>query len=137
MENNSRIIIRRKYQWIDKYSVYRLFVDGVEVAIVGSASPLYFILTPGIHKIQCKLKLFSSPELELNIKPDEIIYLRTKNVFGSIVPIYLLVMLIFVVTIIFQKKLPEQLVNKFRVDAYTFFMVSTLLPYFFRKKYIT
>jgi hypothetical protein len=137
MENNSRIIITRSSQWIDRHSVYRFFVDGVEVGTIGSSSPLYFITTPGIHKLQCRFRFFSSPELKLNIKPGEIIYLRTGNMFGRIVPIYLLVMAVFVITIIFQKKLPQDWIDRFRVGAYSFFIVSTLLPYFFRKKYLS
>jgi hypothetical protein len=79
MENKSRVIIRRISQWLDRHEVYKFFVDGAEVGSIGNASPLYFIIAPGIHKFQCKIKQFSSPELELNIMPDETIYLRTRK----------------------------------------------------------
>jgi hypothetical protein len=79
MENKSRVIIRRTSQWLDRHEVYKFFVDGAEVGSIGNASPLYFITTSGVHKFQCKIKQFSSSTLELNIKPDEIIYLRTKK----------------------------------------------------------
>jgi hypothetical protein len=137
--DKSRIIIRKNSRWLDRHEAYEFFVDGAEVGIIGSASPLYFILAPGVHKFQCKIKQFSSPQLELNIKPDEIIYLRTGKRHSPFLPAFfwLLTCLIIFLVIKILGKSPQWLIT-FQMVSCSFYIIYTLYNHTIgRKKYLS
>ncbi len=88
-ENKTKIIITRSAEWMNRLRSYKVFIDGAEAGAVKNNSSEEVVVAPGEHKIQCKMSWFSSPEFNVNIKQDEIVYLRTKNALRFYLPLLL------------------------------------------------
>jgi hypothetical protein len=139
MEDKSRIIIRKTSQWLDRHEVYDFFVDDTKVGTIGRASPLYFIITPGVHKFQCKIKQFSSPEFELKIKPEEIIYLRTGKRHSQYLPAFFWFLTCVISFLVFKilGKSPQWLII-FQMASFGFYIIYSLYNLTLgRKKYLS
>ena len=91
-ENKTKIIITRSSQFLHRARLVKILIDGKEAGAVKNGSSEEFVVAPGSHKLQCKLSWYYSPESEVNIKQDEIIYLRTKSAATFYWPLYLLLL---------------------------------------------
>lgn len=73
----TKIVINRKSEWVNKRRDYKILIDGTEAGKLANGGSEEFTITPGIHKVQCKINWCSSPELELEIKDGETKFLKT------------------------------------------------------------
>lgn len=79
MEQKSKIILRRKAEWLNRLRGYRVFIDGKEINRIKSGSSEEYPVEPGVHKIQCKLDWCSSREFDVEIKQGETSYLLVQS----------------------------------------------------------
>ena len=92
-ENKTKIIITRPSQWLNRARPIKILIDGTEGGFVSNGSSEEFIIGPGTHKLQCKMTWYYSPETDINIKEDEIIYLKTKSTAQFYWPLYFLLLI--------------------------------------------
>src|SRR5580698_7054159 len=98
MENKTKIIITRSSEWMNRLRSYTILIDKIDAGSVKNGSSEEFIVAVGEHKVQCKLSWFYSPEFNINLKQDEVAYLRVKNALRFYLPLVLL----FVVGLLFN-----------------------------------
>jgi hypothetical protein len=79
MESKAKIILTRSSEWMNRARGYRVFIDGIEKGKIKNGISEEFVLEPGQHFIQCKIDWCSSHVFSLDLKPDEISYIRVKS----------------------------------------------------------
>ena len=139
MDNKTKIIITRGSEWLNRLRAYAVFIDGNQVGTVKNNSSEEFIVEPGVHKLYCKLAYYSSQEFTIDIKQDEIVYLRTKNALRFYWPLYILLLLGLVITVLKRRMMATGAVTS------SYLQWVFILPFFLyvlyyltagRKKYI-
>jgi hypothetical protein len=124
MESKTKIILTRSSEWMNRLRVYRVFIDGMEIGSVKNGSSEEFAVMPGAHKIQCKQTFYSSPEFDINLRQDEILYLRTRTAARLYWPLYfLLIAGIFIGFII------KNMSQGNRPDWLLWVQIATILPF--------
>ena len=107
-ENKTKIIITRKAEWMNRLRPYKVFIDAAEAGAVKNNSSEEFIVAPGAHKVQCKMSWLSSREFNVNLKQDEIVYLKAKNALRFYLPL----MLLFVIGVAIRYYYKENLMSR-------------------------
>jgi hypothetical protein len=79
MENKAKIILRRTFDFRGSFGTFKVYIDGVKQAAIRNGEILEFSLAPGKHVIVCKVFLGSSEEYHVDLKENEIAYLRIRN----------------------------------------------------------
>jgi hypothetical protein len=92
MENKTKIILTRKSAWLNRLRPIRILIDRAEAGSISNGSSEEFVVDPGIHKIQCQLSWYQSREFDVDIKPDQIIYLKVRNAAKLYWPLYFLLL---------------------------------------------
>ena len=100
MDNKTKIIITRGSEWLNRLRPYAIFIDGNQAGAVKNNSSEEFIVEPGTHKLYCKLAYYQSAEFTVDIKQDEIVYLRTKNALRFYWPLYILLAIGLVLSVL-------------------------------------
>jgi hypothetical protein len=139
MENKTKVIITRSSEWMNRRRPYAILIDGAQAGSVKNGSSEEFTVAPGEHQIKSKLGFFYSPEFSVDIKQDQIIYLRARSGFRLFMPLYILLLAGVLINFFYNiKHLP-------RPDWFEWVQVITLSPFllFFlyyltigRKKYL-
>ncbi|HVM89551.1 MAG TPA: hypothetical protein VMT76_15290 [Puia sp.] len=72
-------MLTRKSEWMNRLRSYKVIIDGQEAGFIKNDSSEEFIVEPGYRKVQCKLNWLSSPEFDVTLKQNEIVYLAVKS----------------------------------------------------------
>ncbi|MEO7047053.1 MAG: hypothetical protein ABI091_17250 [Ferruginibacter sp.] len=92
MEQASKIILRRKSQWMNRMRGYKVFINDVQLGIIKNDSTEEYITEPGLKLVKCKVDWCGSPVKELMLKPGEITYLEVKSNMKYFTYLYILVL---------------------------------------------
>ena len=92
MEQASKIILRRKSQWMNRRRRYKVFINDVQLGIIKNDSTEEYITEPGLKLVCCKVDWCGSPTKELMLKPGEIAYLEVKSNLKYFTYLYILVL---------------------------------------------
>ncbi len=79
MENKTKIILTRKPEWMNRARAFKVIIDGTEKGRITSGSTEEFVINPGQHQVLCKLGWCTSPVYTIDIKEDEIAYLKVQS----------------------------------------------------------
>lgn len=101
MENKTKIILTRRSEWLNRLRSYKIFIDDKEVGSIKNGSSDEFIITAGVHQIQCKIAWYSSPVFTINIEQGSVEYLIVKNGLKYYWPMILLLFIGLIVNIIY------------------------------------
>lgn len=74
-----KIIIKRKYEWVNMSDAYTLFLNGKKKKNLRRGDKRVLKVKPGSHRIKLKMDSFSSPEVELNIQKGETKIIETSG----------------------------------------------------------
>ena len=99
----TKIVINRQSEWVNKRRDYKIVIDCAEAGKLANGGSEEFTLTPGMHKVQCKINWCSSPELELEIKDGETKFLKTGSEMKFYTVGYIILLLIIISPFIFRK----------------------------------
>jgi hypothetical protein len=119
----TKIIISRKSEWINKRRDYKIFIDGSELGKLANGTSEEFTVTPGTHKLQCKINWCSSPEVELELKEGETKFLKTGSAMKFYTVGYVILLLIIISPFIFRKLNIELPAN------YSIIQAAFVIPY--------
>ncbi|MEO5944766.1 MAG: hypothetical protein ABIP30_00140 [Ferruginibacter sp.] len=92
MEQASKIILRRKSQWMNRMRGYKVFINNVQLGIIKNDSTEEYITEPGLKLVKCKVDWCGSPPKELMLKPGEVAYLEVKSNLKYFTYLYILVL---------------------------------------------
>jgi len=92
-ENKTKIIITRTSVRMNRSRFMKILIDGKEAGAIKNASSEEFLVPAGTHKLQCNMSWYSGPEFEVNVKQDEIIYLKAKSTAKFYWPLYFLLLI--------------------------------------------
>lgn len=79
METKTKIILTRRSEWLNRLRSYKIFIDDAEAGTIKNGASEEFLISPGIHSIQCKIAWYSSPVFVVNIEKGSIEYLMVRN----------------------------------------------------------
>ena len=79
METNTFIALRRTSEWMNKARSFKVFIDGNEAGRISNGASEEYAVSPGMHKVVCKIDWCSSGEMEVDIKKDEKAYLHVRS----------------------------------------------------------
>ncbi len=119
----TKIIISRKSEWVNKRRDYKVFINGTETGKLANAGSEEFTVTPGKHKVQCKINWCSSPELELELKEGETKFLKTGSEMKFYTVGYVILLLVIISPFIFRKLNIELPAN------YSIIQAAYVIPY--------
>ena len=92
MEESSKIIMRRRGEFMNRMRGYRVFVDDVKMGIIKNGSTEEYIVSPGLHQVNCKVDWCSSPKKEIMLKPGEIAYLEVRSNLRFFIYLYIILL---------------------------------------------
>jgi hypothetical protein len=75
----TKIILRRKSEFMNRTRGIRIFIDGVEVGKITNGNTEEYFVNPGVHTMQCKIDWCSSPVMDLTINSDESKFLELRS----------------------------------------------------------
>ena len=78
MENRTKIILTRKSEWMNRSRPYHVLIDGMDAGSIANGSTQEFMVSPGSHTVQCKMAWYCSPLFQVDLKMEEIEYLRVR-----------------------------------------------------------
>jgi hypothetical protein len=107
MENKTKVIIARPSEWVNRLRPIRIFIDGTEAASLKNGSSEEIAVSPGSHKIYGRLSWFYSTEFEVDIKQNEVVYLRTRSSLRLYWPLYFLLIAGILFTYVLKKNSPD------------------------------
>jgi len=140
MENKTKIIITRPSEWVNRLRPIRIFIDGKETISVKNGSSEELVVAPGNHHIYGRLSFFYSEHFGINIKQDEIIYLRVRSSLRLYWPLYFLLIAGIVIGLLLKNSMPDK-----RPAWILWVQLATILPFILymlyyltlgRKKYL-
>ncbi len=79
MEAQSRIVLRRSSEWINRLRSFKVIIDGQQLGSIANGATSDFRLSPGKHLVQCKVDWCGSRAFEVDLKEGENAYLLVKN----------------------------------------------------------
>lgn len=79
MEQQSRIILSRSSEWMNRARGFRVFIDGQEVGAIRNGGSEEFKVEPGVHTVVCKVDWCSSQEVGVVVSAGETEYLEVKS----------------------------------------------------------
>jgi len=96
--SKTKIILSRKKSLLHWVRGFRVFIDGEQRGNVGNGQLEEFEVSPGTHKVVCKIGLYSSNEYEVNVSEGSTERLEVKIGMKGFLPIYLF----FLAVVIYQ-----------------------------------
>jgi hypothetical protein len=79
MENKSVIALRRSSEWMNKARSFKVFIDGNEAGRISNGATEEYAVSPGTHKVICKIDWCSCREMEVTVKEGEKVYLHIRS----------------------------------------------------------
>jgi hypothetical protein len=79
MQNKTKIILSRPSAWMNRFRAYSIFIDDVQTGHIKNGSSEEFLISPGIHSVQCKIAWYSSPVYTVNMEEGRVEYLLVKS----------------------------------------------------------
>ena len=79
MDQNSKIILRRPDEWLNRARPFKVLIDGIEVGNIKTGASEEYILSAGTHRIQCTISWYSSPELIVNLSAGRVEYIQVRS----------------------------------------------------------
>lgn len=79
METQSRIVLTRSSEWMNRARSFKVLVDGQQVGTIPKGGSESYTVTPGGHKISCKVDWCGSREFDVNLQAGETAYLRVQS----------------------------------------------------------
>lgn len=76
MNDKVNIYLARKSEYRDSLRKYKVFIDGINVGVIGNGQNLKLSVDPGEHNICLKVDWVGSNTLMLNARSNEDIYLE-------------------------------------------------------------
>jgi len=70
------IQITRPNEWANRIRRYKIYLDNVEQGTIANNTTLDLYVTEGKHKLVAKMAWYSSKEMEIDIKENEIKYVK-------------------------------------------------------------
>ncbi|MBS1495385.1 MAG: hypothetical protein JSU03_08090 [Bacteroidetes bacterium] len=92
MEQTSKIILRRKNEWMNRMRRYRVLINDAEAGKISNEQTEEYITEPGLKLVQCRVDWCGSPKKELMLKPGENAYLVVQSNLKYINYIYIAVL---------------------------------------------
>jgi len=77
--NQSRLVVRRSSEWMNRARSFKIMVDGQQAGTVKNGQSEDIAIASGMHKLFCKVDWCSSREVEIQAKPGETTYLFVKS----------------------------------------------------------
>ncbi len=75
----TKIIINRKGEFINRGRPCKVIIDGKESEPITTGNSGEYIVDPGVHTVQCKMRWFMSPELTVTINEGETKFLKAQS----------------------------------------------------------
>jgi hypothetical protein len=79
METQSRIVLTRSSEWMNRARSFKVLINGQQTGTIGNGASESFAVSPGSHKVSCKVDWCSSREFDINLQPGETAYLRVQS----------------------------------------------------------
>ncbi|MCW3088115.1 MAG: hypothetical protein JWQ78_1501 [Sediminibacterium sp.] len=119
----TKIIVNRKSAWLNRIQKIRVLIDGAESGTVANGNSEQFIVEPGTHTVECKIKWYSSPVLTVALQEGETKYLKVGSGLPYYFPLYLLVLLSLLL------RVGLQLAHIPAPDYLTWIQVAMFMPF--------
>lgn len=110
MEQNARVILNRKNEWVNRARSLKVFVDGVQAGAIKNGQSEEFHISEGKHTISCKVDWCSSREFEFDLAAGQTLTLRVQSgmrYYWQIIIPFVIVMLINLFMILGKRERPE------------------------------
>ncbi len=75
----TRIVLTRSSEWMNRARSFKVFIDDQQVGTIANGAAESYTVTPGSHKLMCKVDWCGSRDFELNLQPGETAYLRVQS----------------------------------------------------------
>jgi hypothetical protein len=75
----TKIILRRKSEFMNRTRGIRVFIDGMEMGKIANGSTEEYTITPGMHTMQCKIDWCSSHLIDLAVNSDESKFMEVRS----------------------------------------------------------
>ena len=79
MTQSTSIAIRRSSEYMNRARGFKVMIDGNEVGRIRNGASEEYAVSPGVHKVICKIDWCSSHEMEVDVKEGEKTYLHVRS----------------------------------------------------------
>ena len=79
MERKTKIILTRKKSINNRLRSFFVLIDGQKAGAIANGQTEEFVVTPGIHKIECRVNWTGSQTFEVNVREGESEYLQVRS----------------------------------------------------------
>ena len=79
MESNSRIVLTRSSEWMNRARRLRVYINGEKAGTIGNANTEEFKVQPGQHSVSCKVDWCSSRDFEVHLEAEQTVYLQVRS----------------------------------------------------------
>ena len=108
MQTKTKIILSRPSEWQNRLRGYKVFMDNVEIGSIKNGATEEFLVSPGIHHVQCRMAWYSSPVFAVNIEQGSVEYLLVKSGMKYYWPMVLLLFAGVVTNLVYRKDHEER-----------------------------
>jgi hypothetical protein len=90
MDNKTKIILTRKGEWMNRARTFKVLIDEQRVGVIKNDSTEEYPVEDGTHTVRCTIDWCSSPSTTVELRPNEIVYLKVKSGLKYYWPLFIL-----------------------------------------------